>query len=48
MIRIVGIVGSPRIGGNTERLVSEALRVAEEEGAQTELVRLADKEIEAL
>lgn len=46
MIKIVGIVGSPRIRGNTERLVSEVLRVAEEEGARTELIRLADKKLE--
>jgi len=45
MIRIIGIVGSPRVGGNTELLVMEALRAAEEEGAQVELIRLAGKEI---
>jgi len=45
MIRILGVVGSPRVGGNTELLVSEALKAAEEEGAETELLRLADKEI---
>jgi len=45
MIRIIGIVGSPRVDGNTEKLVIEALKVAAEEGAQTELIRLADKEI---
>jgi len=45
MIRIVGIVGSPRIGGNTERLVTEALKATEGYGAETELLRLADKEI---
>ncbi len=45
-IRILGVVGSPRIGGNTEHLVSEALRAAVEEGAETELLRLADKKIQ--
>lgn len=45
MIHIVGIVGSPRVGGNTERLVAEALKATEEEGAETELLRLANKEI---
>jgi len=45
MVKILGIVGSPRKGGNTELLVKQALRAAEEEGAQTELIRLADKEI---
>ncbi len=45
VIRVLGIVGSPRVGGNTESLVAEALKVAGEEGAETELVRLADKEV---
>jgi len=45
MIRVLGIVGSPRVGGNTEGLVAEALKAAAEDGAETELVRLADKEI---
>jgi multimeric flavodoxin WrbA len=45
MIRIIGIVGSPRVGGNTEILVGEALKAAEGDGAETELLRLADKEI---
>ncbi|MGQ9781268.1 MAG: flavodoxin family protein [Nitrososphaeria archaeon] len=46
MIYVLGIVGSPRVGGNTERLVSETLKASEEEGARTELLRLADKKIE--
>jgi len=45
MIRILGIVGSPRVGGNTEHLVAEALKAAVEEGAETELLSLADKEV---
>ncbi|MCW4042615.1 MAG: flavodoxin family protein, partial [Candidatus Bathyarchaeota archaeon] len=45
MIKILGIVGSPRIGGNTEYLVAETLKVMEKNGVQTELVRLSDKEI---
>jgi multimeric flavodoxin WrbA len=47
MIRIVGIVGSPRVNGNTERLTAEALKTAEEEGARTEIIRLAGKEIKS-
>ncbi|MCD6264250.1 flavodoxin family protein [Candidatus Bathyarchaeota archaeon] len=47
MVRVLGIVGSPRVGGNTERLVAEALRAAEEEGAETKLLRLAGREIRA-
>ncbi|KYH39799.1 MAG: FMN reductase [Candidatus Bathyarchaeota archaeon B63] len=46
MIRILGIVGSPRIRGNTEIFVAEALKAAEEEGAEAEMLRLADKQIE--
>jgi len=45
MIRIIGIAGSPRRGGNTEFLVKEALKTAEEEGAETELISLSGKEI---
>jgi multimeric flavodoxin WrbA len=45
MIRVVGVVGSPRIGGNTERLLTEALKAAAEDGAETELLRLADSEV---
>lgn len=45
MIRILAIVGSPRIGGNTEILASEALKAAAEEGVETEMVRLAEKEV---
>ncbi|MEM1581197.1 MAG: flavodoxin family protein [candidate division WOR-3 bacterium] len=45
MIYIVGIVGSPRIGGNTEILVMEALKAAAEEGVRVDIIRLADKEV---
>ncbi|MEM2111931.1 MAG: flavodoxin family protein [Candidatus Bathyarchaeia archaeon] len=45
MICVLGIVGSPRIMGNTERLVDEALKAAREEGAHVELIRLANKDI---
>lgn len=45
MIKIVGIAGSPRRGGNTEFLVKEALKAAAEEGIETELITLAGKEI---
>ncbi len=44
-MRIIGIVGSPRIRGNTELLVEETLKAAEEEGATVKLIRLAGKEI---
>lgn len=45
MIRILGIVGSPRVEGNTEILVGEALKAAAEDGAETELLRLAEKDV---
>ena len=43
--RVLGIVGSPRRGGNTEILVGEALRGAEEAGALTEKVILSRLDI---
>lgn len=45
MIKIIGIVGSPRVGGNTEYIVTETLKTIEKDGVETELVRLSDKEI---
>ena len=44
-MKILGIACSPRTGGNTEIMIKEALAKAEEEGAQTELVTLAQKSI---
>nr|MBC7245025.1 flavodoxin family protein [Chloroflexota bacterium] len=43
--RVLGIVGSPRRGGNTETLVDEALRGAEEAGASTEKIILSTLDI---
>lgn len=40
-VQVLGIVGSARRGGNTEILVEEALRGAEEAGAAVEKVLLA-------
>jgi len=45
MIRVLGIVGSPRRSGNTDILVTEALKAAFEEGAKTEKIYLADYEL---
>lgn len=45
MPRIIGIVGSPRLNGNTTFLVKEALSAAEEKGIETELIKLAEHEI---
>lgn len=43
--RMLGIVGSPRRGGNTEILVDEVLRGAEEAGALVEKVILSKLDI---
>ena len=44
-MKILGIVCSPRKGGNTEILVKEALASAREAGAQTELVSVVGQNI---
>lgn len=44
-MKVLGICGSLVKGGNTEELLKYALRLAEEEGARTEMVTLADKSI---
>jgi multimeric flavodoxin WrbA len=44
-VKIIGIAGSPRRNGNTEILVREALDIAQKEGAEVELVSLANKTI---
>ena len=45
MNRILGIVGSPREGGNTEQLMERVLAAAREEGAETLLFTCAGKNI---
>ena len=44
-MRIVGVVCSPRKGGNTEIAVGEALNAARAQGAEVELVTVAGKDI---
>ncbi|MDD5287710.1 MAG: flavodoxin family protein [Dehalococcoidales bacterium] len=44
-MKVIGICCSPRKGGNTEALIQIALESARAEGAETELVTLADKKI---
>jgi multimeric flavodoxin WrbA len=44
-LKILGICGSPRKGGNTEVLLKEALRGAQEAGAEVEALFLRDKAI---
>jgi multimeric flavodoxin WrbA len=41
-LRVTGISGSPRAGGNTDIILREALAAAKEEGAEIELIRLSD------
>lgn len=46
MVKVMGMVGSPRAGGNTQKLMEVALEAAQEAGAATELLTLHDKEME--
>ncbi|MGC9516967.1 MAG: flavodoxin family protein [Methanomicrobiales archaeon] len=46
MVKILGIVGSPRTEGNTSILVKKALMAAETVGADTELLNLGSLDIE--
>lgn len=46
-LKVLGIVCSPRKGGNTEILVREALAGAKESGADVELLRICDMNIAA-
>ena len=42
MVKVIGVVGSPRKDGLTSRLVAKALEGAASQGAQTEAVHLSD------
>ena len=44
-MKVVGVSCSPRKGGNSEILVSEALKGAEAKGAETVFISLAGKNI---
>jgi multimeric flavodoxin WrbA len=44
-LKAIGIVGSPRLGGNTEILTAHCLKAIAEEGLETELVHLAGLDI---
>jgi multimeric flavodoxin WrbA len=44
-MKVIGIVGSPRKGGNTEILVKQALDSAREAGAQIKLISVIGKNI---
>jgi len=45
-MKVLGIVGSPRPGGNTEIMVEEVLAAARKEGAETDIFLVAGKKIE--
>ena len=45
-MRIIGISGSPRAGGNTDIILQEALVAAKKEGAEVSLIRLSDYKLE--
>ncbi|MCD7781721.1 MAG: flavodoxin family protein [Methanosphaera sp.] len=44
-MKVVGVVGSPKSDGNTSYLVERALEYIENEGIDTELITLANKDI---
>lgn len=46
MVKIIGLVGSPRTNGNTFYLVNTALKSAEAIGADTEIINMGSKDIE--
>jgi multimeric flavodoxin WrbA len=44
-MKVLGISGSPRPGGNTDILVKRALGILQEEGIETDFLSLADRPI---
>lgn len=44
-MKIIGVVGSPRMGSNTKILVEEALKGASEIGAETKLFNLSQMDV---
>ena len=46
MVLVLGIVGSPRKGGNTELIVENALKSAQEAGAEIDMVLLSENRVE--
>ena len=45
MLKVLGIMGSPRFGGNSDTLLDSALKGAKEGGAECEKIRLCDLNI---
>ena len=45
MLNVLGLSGSPRLGGNTEQLLHEVMRGARTHGAETRVIEIADLDI---
>lgn len=45
-MRVLGISGSPRLGGNTDNLLLEMLKGSSEAGAETKMLHICDYEVE--
>ncbi len=45
-MKVIAIVGSPRKNGNTEIITKHALRAIDEEGVETDLIRLAGLDVQ--
>jgi multimeric flavodoxin WrbA len=45
-MKTIGIVGSPRVKGNTEIITAHTLKAIAEEGIETEIIRLAGLDIQ--
>ncbi len=43
--KVIAFIGSPRKGGNSELLTKELLKAAEQEGAETEAIRLVEYDL---
>ncbi len=46
MVKIIGVIGSPRTGSNTEILIKKALDSAREAGTETDVIDLGSADIE--
>ena len=44
-MKVLILNGSPRLGGNTSIAVDEMVKVFEEEGVETEVVQIGNKDI---
>ena len=44
-MKVLGISGSPRLGGNTDILLQEVLKGAESQGVETETIFICDRQI---